>query len=108
SYVAVQAVLAAIADAPNFLPQRRAKVLKTRHELCEWFGKKNLKYIEPQANFVMFEVGRASRPLIAAMAAKGVAAGRPFPPLDSMIRVSIGTDRDMERFREVFWSVYNA
>jgi hypothetical protein len=40
------------------------------------------------------------------MPAKGVAVGRPFPPLTNMLRVSIGTDRDMSKFRDVFWSVY--
>jgi histidinol-phosphate aminotransferase len=40
------------------------------------------------------------------MAQRGVAVGRPFPPLDHMLRVSIGTDADMARFREVFLSVY--
>jgi histidinol-phosphate/aromatic aminotransferase/cobyric acid decarboxylase-like protein len=37
-----------------------------------------------------------------------VAVGRPFPPMDNFLRVSIGTDQDMAKFREVFWSVYKA
>ena len=36
----------------------------------------------------------------------GVAPGRPFPPLDNMLRVTIGTDADMAKFRDVFWKVY--
>lgn len=108
SIVAVRAVLAAIADAPNFIPARRAALLKTRHELCAWLKSKGLSYIEPNANFLMIDCGRDARPLISAMPPKGVAVGRPFPPLDNMMRVSIGTDKDMARFKEVFWSVYQA
>jgi histidinol-phosphate aminotransferase len=108
SIVAVRAVLAALADAPNFIPERRAKLLKTRRELCEWLKSKNLRYIEPHANFVMIDLGRDAKPVIAAMPPKGVAVGRPFPPLHNMMRVSIGTGEDMARFREVFWSVYSA
>jgi hypothetical protein len=36
----------------------------------------------------------------------GVAPGRPFPPLDNMLRVTIGTDAEMAKFRDVFWKVY--
>jgi hypothetical protein len=38
------------------------------------------------------------------MARGGVAVGRPFPPLNEMLRVSIGTDQDMAKFRDVFRS----
>ena len=43
---------------------------------------------------------------LATFGGAGVAVGRPFPPFDKMLRVTIGTDRDMEKFREVFWTVY--
>ena len=39
---------------------------------------------------------------------KGVAVGRPFPPLKQMLRATIGTSQEMEKFREVFWQVYSA
>jgi hypothetical protein len=35
------------------------------------------------------------------MLAKGVAIGRAFPPMNTMIRVSIGTDSEMAKFRGV-------
>lgn len=108
SYVAVKAVLAAISDTPNFIPQRRAEILKTRRDLCAWLRSKNLKYIESHANFLMIDVGRDSRQISFPMANKGVAVGRPFPPLDNMLRVSIGTDADMAKFKEAFWQVYSA
>lgn len=106
SYVAVQAVLAAVADAPNFLPARRARLLKTRADLCAWLKERELAYIESHANFLMIDVRRDARELIFAMPRRGVAVGRPFPPYTQHLRVSIGTDADMAKFREVFWSVY--
>jgi hypothetical protein len=36
----------------------------------------------------------------------GAAPGRPFPPLDNMLRVTIDTDAGMVKFREVFRKVY--
>ena len=102
----VRAVLAALAEAKTLLPERKARIVKTRSELCSWLRQKNLRFIEPQANFMMIDIGRDPREFGGEMARRGVAVGRPFPPLNQMLRVSIGTDGDMARFREVFWSVY--
>jgi histidinol-phosphate/aromatic aminotransferase/cobyric acid decarboxylase-like protein len=54
----------------------------------------------------MIDVGRNARDLGNAMPRLGVAPGRPFPPLDNLLRVTIGTDAEMAKFREVFWKVY--
>lgn len=102
SIVTVQGVLAAVAESKTLLPQRRATLARTRRELCTWLKDRGLNYIDPQANFIMIDVGRDVRPLAQAMARGGVAVGRPFPPLDKMLRVSIGTDQDMAKFRDVF------
>ena len=65
-----------------------------------------MKFIEPNANFMMIDM-RPQRPRIHHHhAALGVAPGRPFPPLDNMLRVTIGTDAEMAKFRDVFWKVY--
>jgi histidinol-phosphate aminotransferase len=106
SIVTVRAVLAALAESKTLIPERRAKFIRIRRELCAWLRERDLHYIEPQANFVMIDVGRDAREFITSMPAKGVAVGRPFPPMNNFLRVSIGTDRDMARFREVFWSLY--
>jgi histidinol-phosphate/aromatic aminotransferase/cobyric acid decarboxylase-like protein len=106
SIVAVRAVLAALEEAPRLLPERKASLGKTRKELCGWLKERNLSYIEPHANFLMIDVGRDVRDFITRMPPMGVAVGRPFPPLDQMLRVSIGTDGDMQKFRDVFWKVY--
>jgi histidinol-phosphate aminotransferase len=108
SYLAVRAVLAALAYTQSFLPQRRTAILKTRRELVEWLRERGLSSIESHANFMMIDLKRDAKPVIYAMPPKGVAVGRPFPPMDNFLRVSIGTDEDMKKFREVFWSVYNA
>jgi histidinol-phosphate aminotransferase len=106
SIVTVRAVLAALEESKTLIPERRAKFIRIRGELCAWLRDRGVPYIEPQANFVMIDVGRDAREFITAMPPKGVAVGRPFPPMNNFLRVSLGTDRDMARFREVFWSVY--
>jgi histidinol-phosphate aminotransferase len=106
SVVAMRAVLAALAESRTLVPERRATNTRIRRELCAWLGERHLPYIEPQANFMMIDVGRNAREFITKMPPMGVAVGRPFPPLDNMLRVTIGTDSEMQKFREVFWRVY--
>ncbi len=105
SIVSVRAVSAAIDLGPKMLEERKAKIVHTRNELCSWMSENKFKFIPPQANFVMIETGRDAKQVQAAMLAKGVAIGRQFPPLNTMIRVSIGTDAEMAKFRRVFTEV---
>ena len=106
SIVTANAVLAALAEAKTLVSERRASLGRTRGQLCAWLRERNVRYIEPQANFMMIEIGRDPRQFGLEMAMKGVAPGRPFPPYTTMLRVTIGNDSDMARFREVFWQVY--
>jgi len=106
SIVSARAVVAALGDQQNMLRERRATLAHTRRELCGWLTDQKIKFIPPQANFLMIDVGRNAREFINTMPGMGVAVGRPFPPLDNMLRVTIGTDQEMARFREVFRKVY--
>ena len=106
SIVSARAVVAALGDRDHILPERKAALVKTRRELTAWLRERKVNFIEPNGNFVMIDVGRNAREFIATMPTMGVAPGRPFPPLENMLRVSIGTDADMAKFRDVFWKVY--
>lgn len=108
SIIGARGVLAALAHRDEILPARRASNSKTRAELCAWLRARKIGFIEPHANFVMVDCGRNARELITAMPKMGVTVGRPFPPLDNLMRVSIGTDAEMAKFRDVFWKVYQA
>ncbi len=99
SIVAVRAVLAALDLGPRMIDERRAKIAKTRGDLCAWLKEKKISYIDPQSNFMMIDTKRDIKQMSPAMLAKGVAVGRPFPPYNTMMRVTIGTDADMAKFR---------
>lgn len=106
SIIAMRGVLAALAESRTLVPERRAINTRNRNALCAWLKERQLAYIEPQANFMMIDVGRNARDFIVKMPPMGVAVGRPFPPLDNMLRVTIGTEAEMQKFREVFWRAY--
>jgi len=108
SVIAMRAVLAALGESRTLVPERRAINSQVRRELCGWLKERGLSYIEPHANFMMIDVGRNAREFITKMPPMGVAVGRPFPPLDNMLRVTIGTGQEMQKFRDVFWRVCQA
>lgn len=102
SIVTVRAVLAALDLGPELIDERRAKIAYTRSELCAWLTERNIKFIPPQANFIVIETGQDARQMQAKMIAKGFAVGRRFDTLEKMTRVTIGTDAEMLKFRQAF------
>jgi histidinol-phosphate aminotransferase len=55
-----------------------------------------------EANFMMVDIRRDVKAFKAECIAKGVAVGRPFPPLSTHLRVSIGTIAEMKKALAVF------
>lgn len=106
SIVGARAAVAAIGARDSMLPDRRMRIMGVRDELCAWLRKKGLKFIDPHANFLMIETGRDALAMQKALLAEAVAVGRPFPPYEKrMMRVSIGTAEEMEKFRRAFAKV---
>lgn len=92
--------------------ESQARVRKVTTELREKTTKeiKSLGYdvIPSDANFIMIGIKRPIQPVIDEFKKKGVLVGRPFPPMNEHMRVSIGTPAEMQRFttgfREIFAS----
>ncbi len=58
--------------------------------------------IPSETNFFMVHLRRPVVPVIAEFQQKGVLVGRPFPPMNQHLRVSIGTADEMDRFMVAF------
>jgi histidinol-phosphate aminotransferase len=58
--------------------------------------------IPSDANFFMVNLKRPVVPVIDEFKKKGVLVGRPFPPMNEHLRVSIGTADEMSRFMVAF------
>lgn len=105
-FLGVRAATAALKEKPTLIPARRKANVRVRGELCQWLDKNGVRYIPPHANFVMIDVKRDVRSFGADMLRQGIVVGRPFPPLNTMLRVTLGTDAHMQRFRQAFLEVY--
>lgn len=77
---------------------------KTTNEL------KSLGYnvIPSETNFFMVQTGRPVKEVRDAFRERGIAVGRPFPPMLEHLRVSVGTERDMDRFMTAFKEIFSA
>lgn len=107
-YLGVRAAMAALQEKATLVPERRKTNARVRGELCRWLDQNKVSYIPSHTNFIMIDVKRDVRGFNAAMFNQGVAVGRPFPPLDRMLRVTIGTDEQMQRFWQAFLEVYSS
>jgi histidinol-phosphate aminotransferase len=75
---------------------------EVRKYVCGELDKLKFTYIPSQANFMMIDMRREVKPLIAAFKDRKVEVGRLFPPLPNFMRVTIGTKPQMEKFVAVF------
>ena len=64
--------------------------------------------IPSQTNFFMVSIGREIQPVIEEFRQKKVLVGRPFPPMTTHMRVSVGTADEMDRFMKAFKEVFPA
>jgi histidinol-phosphate aminotransferase len=58
--------------------------------------------IPSDANFFMVHLKRPAKPVVEEFKKRKVIVGRPFPPLDEHLRVSVGTADEMNRFMVAF------
>ncbi len=69
-----------------------------RAEFMKQAAARGLKPIPSQANFVMLETGRRNTEVIEHFRNNHVLIGRPFPPMNTYVRVSLGVPDEMREF----------
>jgi histidinol-phosphate aminotransferase len=104
SVMAIVAAQASLADSAQ-VENGRKNNSEVRKFVCGELDKLKFTYIPSHANFIMIDMRREVKPVIAAFREKKVHVGRVFPPLPNHLRVTIGTKPQMERFVAVFKEV---
>ena len=101
SGMSLAAATASLADTAG-IEKNRALNRQVRKLTTDTFVNAGYRVAASEANFVMVDVRRDSRAFQEACRQKGVAIGRPFPPLTSWARITVGTRQEMERAIPVF------
>jgi len=105
--VNIMAITAAIAslEDPDQVTNGQRLNRETKKFVTEGLSALGYASIPSQANFIMVNVKREARPIIGALAQRGVQIGRPFPALPNHLRVTIGKRPEMETFLSAFRQV---
>src|SRR5258708_1936192 len=86
----------------------KAKVIALRKKTTTELNALGYETLPSETNFFMVSIGREIQPVIEEFRKRGVAVGRPFPPMTTHMRVSIGTAEEMDRFMKAFKEIFPA
>ena len=99
SGISAFAAAAAIAslDLPDHVERQRALNREARTVAMNAMRALGLAVVPSQTNFFLTDIGRDPLAFRNAARERGVAVGRPFPPLTTHMRLSVGTMDEMQR-----------
>jgi histidinol-phosphate aminotransferase len=84
------------------------QTLKNRNKAIADIKTLGYEVLPTETNFFMVAIRREVQPVIEEFRKKGVAVGRPFPPMTQHMRVSVGTEEEMARFMTAFKEILPA
>ncbi|MFV3292072.1 pyridoxal phosphate-dependent aminotransferase [Pseudomonas sp. NY11955] len=96
--------LASLQDR-RLVPQRKADNARLRDQTIAWLTERGWRCTASQANCFMIDLRSPGQPVVERLAEEGVLVGRIWPSWPNWVRVSVGDERDMQRFREAFAKV---
>jgi histidinol-phosphate aminotransferase len=91
--------------AKNLVAERKGINKRIRENTFAFLEKKGVKYIPSETNFFMMEVGKPGQEFAQAMAAEKVIIGRVWPAWPTKVRVTVGTQEEMDKFKAAFEKV---
>jgi histidinol-phosphate aminotransferase len=100
--VLVAAAARASLGANGHVERERQKNSEARSFAQRAFSGRGYAVVPSQANFFMVDVRRPVAEFREACRAQGVMVGRPFPPLETHVRISVGTMDEMRQAVAVF------
>ena len=90
---------------PTYIPDESKRNDKARTFTMNWFKNHGYEATNAQTNFMFVDVKMPVEDFQSACAKSGILVGRPFPPLWTHCRISIGTMEQMQRAVKVFEQV---
>jgi histidinol-phosphate/aromatic aminotransferase/cobyric acid decarboxylase-like protein len=98
---AVAAAITSLSD-PSLVPARRKINAEVRSGAFAFFDRHGYKYTPSTSNCFMLDTRRPTKEVIEAMAARNVYIGRAWPVWPTHVRITVGTQAEMEKFEAAF------
>ena len=99
------AAASASLEAKYLVPERRKLIGGVREDTLSFLDKHNFSYVPSMSNCFMVDVKRDPRTVIDGMRRENVFIGRVWPSWKTHVRVSIGTQDEMNKFKTAFLKV---
>jgi histidinol-phosphate aminotransferase len=90
---------------PELVPERKRINAAIREETFQWLDKNRYSYVRSESNCFMIDAKRPAREVIEAMAQQNVLIGRAWPVWPTHVRITVGTQPEMEHFQAAFQRV---
>jgi len=103
--VTAMAAASASLKSKTVVPERRKIIAGVRNDVLGFLEKHRFRYVPSVSNKFMVDVGRPGEEVIEAMRKENVYIGRVWPAWPTYVRVSVGTQEEMEKFKTAFLKV---
>ncbi|HUC54160.1 MAG TPA: pyridoxal phosphate-dependent aminotransferase [Candidatus Cybelea sp.] len=107
SAMPITAMAAATASLKHehLVPERKQVNAVIRQKTFDWLASQGYSYTPSQSNCFMLEAKRPAKEVIEAMAKRNVYIGRPWPVWPTHLRITVGTQTEMDAFLSAFDAV---
>lgn len=107
NFMPVTAVVAASASLKDaqVVSERRGINANIRQQTFDWLEHNGYTYIPSESNCFMIDVKKPGRQIQQAMAKENVFIGRTWPIMPNWVRITVGTQDEMEKFQAAFQKV---
>jgi len=107
SAMPITAVAAATASLKHerLVSERKQLNAAIRQKTFDWLTRQGYAYVPSETNFFMVDAKRPAKEVIDAMAKRNVYIGRPWPIWPTHVRITVGTQPEMETFQTAFDAV---
>ena len=86
----------------NLVEERKSINTTVRQSTFAWLDRNGYEYSPSVSNCFMLNTHKPARDVIAAMAQQNVFIGRPWPSMSDWVRITVGTQAEMEQFQTAF------
>lgn len=89
----------------NLVPERRKLIGAVRENVFEYLEKSKFTYIKSESNCFMVDAKRPGNDMVVALRKEKVYIGRVWPAMPTYVRVTVGTQEEMNKFKAAFTKV---
>ena len=107
NFMPVTALVAALASLkdPQLVPERRRINAGIRQQTFDWLSRNGYSYVPSESNCFLLDTKRPGQEVRDAMAKENVMIGRVWPVMPTHVRVTVGTQEEMQHFQTAFQKV---